>query len=337
MEKSKRVTMIDVARAAQVSHQTVSRVINDNPRVAPETRERVLKVIAELNYHPSRVARSLAAHQTHTLAVITYDLSYYGPTQMVINIEKAARQAGYDLFFANILPDGDNDSAAIVNHIREWAVDGALLIAPVNNIPYAAMLNHLHDIPLILLDHTPNSKLPSVIIDQFSGGYQITRHLLELGHEKICVIQGPMHWNGAIARQQGFEQALREAGLTSVASVEGTWTAASGYLAAKKLLQAGTFTAIVCANDQMAMGAISNLNQKGLRVPQDVSIVGFDDLPEAQYFSPPLTTVRQDFSELGRQGLEYLIELIQDPEAAKGQIVIQTELVIRESTTSPMS
>jgi LacI family transcriptional regulator len=331
MDKSKRVTMIDVAKVAGVSHQTVSRVINQDMRVAPETRERVLTVISQMNYRPSRVARSLAANHSRTLAVITYGLSYYGPTQMVIHIEKAARQAGYDLFFANADPTVAGELLAIAERIAEWSVDGILWIAPVQDSHYTEMLAHFNSIPLIQIDVEVGAPIPSVIIDQQAGSEQVTRYLLELGHRAIAEVRGPTRWHAAVARHHGVEKALQAYGLAAVASVEGQWTAESGYDATRQLLQRCSFSALVVANDQMALGAIACLHAHQLRVPEDVSVVGFDDIPEARYFSPALTTVQQDFSALGRSGLEALLARIEAPNAPSQQLIIPPTLVIRNS------
>jgi LacI family transcriptional regulator len=332
MYKPKHVTMIDVAKAADVSHQTVSRVINDHPRVASETRERVQKVIQELNYRPNRVARSLAAKQTRTLALVAYDMSYYGPTQMVINIEKAARSAGYDMFFANIDPEASADIVSIANLITERSVDGALLIAPVLDIQYSQMIDQLTNIPVLQIDIAQGANAPSVVIDQRLGGYIIVKHLIELGHREICEIMGPMNWHGAIARHLGFQQALDEHGLHVAGSVEGDWTAVSGYEMTRQLLQKTHFTAIASANDQMALGAMSCLREQNLSVPHNVAVTGFDDIPEAQFFDPPLTTIRQDFAALGRKGLEYLIEMIEHPDVYSDQRIIDPVLVVRGSS-----
>jgi LacI family transcriptional regulator len=335
VDKSRRITMIDVAKAAGVSHQTVSRVINHDPRVAPETRQRVTTVIEALHYRPSRLARSLATRQSRTLAVITYDLSYYGPTQMVINIERAARAAGYDIFLANIDPSNEQDIGAVAGRIAEWSVDGALLIAPVADTHYQQMVAQLNHLAVLQIDVAPGAPGASVIIDQHQGSYTITRHLLELGHRRIAEICGPMQWHGALARHRGFEAALAEAGLAAAVSVEGSWTAESGYRAAQQIMEGAGCSAIVAANDQMALGAIGYLTQRGLQVPQDVSVVGFDDIPEAAYFLPQLTTIRQDFSTLGRTGLEYLVRLIEHPETVRKQVVIEAGLIVRASTARP--
>ncbi|MBE0689324.1 MAG: substrate-binding domain-containing protein [Anaerolineae bacterium] len=333
----KRVTMLDVAKQAGVSYQTVSRVINHHPSVAPETRERVLSVIGALNYRPNKAARSLAARQSRTIAVITYTMAYYGPTQMVVNIERNAREAGYDVIFSNIEPMSGDGIDAAVERLTQWAVDGVLLIAPVASNRYAHLVQEVSDIPLIQIDIAPGAPVPSVIVDQRYGSRIITQHLISLGHRRICEISGPLYWFGALARHEGWQETIKNANLEPVASVEGDWTAKSGYAAAQSLLDKHRFTALVVGNDQMALGAISALHARGVRVPEDVSVVGFDDIPESAYFLPPLTTIRQDFSELGRQGLDYLVGLIQGLQDGDGQHVITPELVVRDSTAPPNS
>lgn len=336
MEKpgSKRVTMLDVARLAGVSYQTVSRVINHHPSVAPSTRVRVLEVIKQLNYRPNKAARSLAARQSRTIAVITYNMKFYGPTQMVINIEQSAREAGYDLIFSNFDPTRDDDLTTIADQLLQWSVDGVLIIAQVNSPSYNKLAEQFAGTPLIQIDNRPGAETPSIIVDQRYGTELVTRHLLELGHEQICEISGPLHSFASVARHEGWQDTMARAGLQHGASIQGDWSAESGYQAAQQLLQQHSFTALVVGNDQMALGAMSALTQHGLRVPEDVSVVGFDDVPEAAYFSPPLTTVRQDFSELGRKGLEYLVELIQTPETPHEQRIIKPALVARESTAA---
>lgn len=331
----KRVTMLDVAEQAGVSYQTVSRVINNHPSVAPDTRQRILQVIEALNYRPNKAARSLAARQSRTIAVITYTMVYYGPTQMVVNIERSAREAGYDVIFTNIEPMGDDGIDAAIERLTQWTVDGILLIAPVASNRYAHLVQEVRGIPLIQIDIAPGAPAPSVIVDQYYGSRIITEHLIALGHRRICEISGPCNWFGALARHEGWQAALKAADLEPIASVEGDWTSESGYAAALALLDNQQFTALVVGNDQMALGAISALHNRGVRIPEDVSVVGFDDIAESAYFLPPLTTIRQDFSELGRQGLAYLVDLIQGQPNRTDQLVIKPELIIRKSTASP--
>lgn len=335
MAKPKRITMLDVAREANVSYQTVSRVINEHPSVSATTRARVLQVIQQLNYRPSKVARSLATNRTRTLAVITYGMRHYGPTQMVVNIEQAAKQAGYDLILANVDPNSLEDFQTTIERIERWSVDGLLMIAPVKSNRYEQLVEQFTPLPLVQIDITPGAKVPSVIIAQKQGSSAITRHLLDLGHTRFCEISGPMNWYAAESRHEGFVSALHSAQLTPIAVVEGKWTPQSGYTCAQKLLADYQFSALVVGNDQMALGAMRAIQEHGMRIPEGVSIVGFDDIPEAPYLAPPLTTVHQDFSELGRQGIEQLLQRIQEPTTIAAQWVIPTTLILRDSTQAP--
>lgn len=335
MARPRKATMRDVAREAGVSYQTVSRVINDHPSVAPATRERILQVIAKLNYRPSKVARSLVTRQSRTLSVVTYGLSHYGPTQMMANIEQAAKSSDYDLIFANINPDDDQEELfAIIQDMERHSIDGLILIAPVRWIPFDHLVEQFRHLPIVQLDVARGASVPSVVIDQHEGGYEVTNHLLELGHMKLAEISGPLDWYGAQARHAGFLQALSDANLVPAASIEGDWTPQSGYECAQQLLDNENFTALVVGNDQMALGAIRALHERNLCIPEDISIVGFDDIPEAPYFSPPLTTVRQEFSQLGKLGVEYLVSIIEDS-AITQQKTISPRLIVRKSTAPP--
>ncbi|MBL8131405.1 MAG: LacI family DNA-binding transcriptional regulator [Anaerolineae bacterium] len=333
--RARRVTMLDVAEAAGVSYQTVSRVINHHPSVKPETRARVLDLIKQLNYRPDRAARSLAAHRSWTLAVISCGIEFYGPMQMLINIEHSAREAGYDVLNANLGLHQGNSLHSALDRLFSWRVDGALLIASVAAQSAEHVIAQLSGTPLILIDTAYGSSAPSVIIDQHAGGVAAARHLIDLGHREIALICGPVDWYGALTRREGWVAGLRDAGIAPALIEMGDWTPASGYQAAARIVDAGArCTGLLVGNDAMALGAISALKARGLAVPGDVSVTGFDDMPESAYFDPPLTTVAQDFSALGRQGMAYLIELIGDPEAANGQRLIPPRLVVRASTAA---
>lgn len=329
--RARRATMLDVAEAASVSYQTVSRVINDHPSVKPETRLRVQTAIRDLRYRPDKAARSLAARQSRTLAVITHGIECYGPLQMVVNIEHLAHDAGYDIITANI--DLQNPSA--LDELFSWRIDGALMIASVASRHAEGVVNWLHGTPLIQIDNAQGAREPSVIIDQRAGGLAAAEHLIGLGHREIALISGPVDWFGSGSRRDGWLAGLSAAGLAPAATTAADWTSAGGYAAAAALLDAGhPFTALLVGNDQMALGAVSALKARGLGIPADVSVVGFDSTPESAYFDPPLTTVWQDFAALGQQGLEYLVELIQNPAAANGQRLIAPRLIVRASTAA---
>jgi len=336
MSTFRRNTLRDVAERAGVSYQTVSRVINNHRYVAEETRARVMEAIKTLGYKPNRVAQSLAGGRSHTLAVITFGMDYYGPAQMVINIEHATRAAGYDLIFANVSEPRSENIRAAMERLGRWQVDGMILITPVPGINYDDIAGLHPDTPIVLMDAPLGSATPSVVVDQGYGSRLATQHLIDLGHQSLCEISGPLNWFGAVARHVSWLKTLQETGLKPGKSIEGDWTALGGYHAARRLLEGGArFTGLVVGNDQMALGAIRALWESGLRIPEDVSVVGFDDIPEAACFTPPLTTVRQDFDLLGKHGIDYLVQRIEQPGTPAEQRVIYPELIRRASTAPP--
>ena len=335
-EKAKSVTLRDVAKKSGVSYQTVSRVINDHPRVSPQTRLRVINAIEELGYSPNRAAQSLASHRSRTLAVITFGIDYYGPAQMLIKMEQAARSTGYQLVFSNV----DDLSAAELRHaantISSWKVAGILLITPIESRAIDGLQDlFFDDIPMVQLDIEIGSKSPSVVIEQGYGSRLATRHLIDLGHTRICEISGPLNWFGAVARHQSWRKTMLEADLEPGLSIEGDWTAESGYQAVRELIDSGTdFTGLIAGNDSMALGAMRALHTYGYRIPEEISVVGYDDISEAAFFEPPLTTIRQEFEVLGQHGIEYLVERINNPTAPPEQHIIYPQLVIRSSTAA---
>ena len=332
----KRVTLHDVARRCGVSYQTVSRVINEHPYVAEETRRRVLRAIQELDYRPNKAAKSLAGRRSQTLAIITYGMDYYGPAQMVINIERAAREAGYDLIFSNVPQMTVEQMRAAVNSLSGWQVDGILVITPIISSVCAELESICGEIPVVQIDNEPGSNAASVVVEQSYGSELVTQHLIDLGHRRMVEISGPLTWHGGLARHESWRRTLLRAGLEPGPSLEGDWTAMSGYNAARELLAMGAdFTAVVVGNDQMALGVIRALHERGLHIPGDVSVVGFDDVPEAACYEPPLTTVRQDFGALGKKGVECLMERIISPDAPPTQHVIYPLFVRRMSTAPP--
>jgi len=338
MNRQRRSTLHDVANYAEVSYQTVSRVINNHPNVSPETRERVQNAVLKLGYRPNKVAKSLVAKQSKTLGLLTFGMDHYGPAQMVINTERAAKELGYDLILSNINEPTLEQMRKALYNLSERQVDGILSIAPVAGISYADMVQMCHDIPLVLIDPEMGQEIPSIVVDQRYGSKLISEYLINLGHRRIAEISGPFNWFGAQSRHQQWQETLRSAGLAPGESVEGDWTANSGYHAVHRLLTLNPgFTALVVGNDQMALGAIYALNEYNLRVPDDVSVVGFDDVPEAAFFRPPLTTVRQDFSQLGETGVRYLLDRMQSPDTPPHQHIIYPKLIVRKSTSAPKS
>jgi LacI family transcriptional regulator len=333
---TRRVTLHDVARHAGVSYQTVSRVINENPHVSKSTRQRVLRSVKELGYQPNYAARSLVTRRSHLLEVITFGATHFGPSQMVTHVERAARRLGYNLILSNIAEMSLSEIRRAIDSLSGRLVDGMILIIPVVGVGYEDLTGLCRGIPFVMIDTRLGSNTPGVVINQHYGSQLATQHLIDVGHRRLCEISGPLNWFGAIARHESWRATLRSAGLEPGESFEGDWTALGGYRAARKLLDGGAvFTGLVVGNDQMALGAMRALRENGLRVPEDVSIVGFDDIPEAVCFEPPLTTVRQDFDALGTQSVEYLVDLIDQPDTPLQQRVLYPALIIRQSTLPP--
>lgn len=338
MNKSnhRRITLSDVALLAGVSSQTVSRVVNNHPYVSDDTRRRVLTAIRKLNYSPNRAARSLATRRSCTLGVVSFDIAFYGPAQMVMNIERTAKRRGYTVSLATADRMALEEVRQAVTDVGGDALDGLLLIAPVIGVSYEDLREICGTVPFVQIDIELSAKVPSVVIDQRYGSQLVTQHLIDLGHRCIAEICGPQSWYGAQARHTSWRDTLLAAGLEPGPSVEGDWTSRSGYEAACALLASGAeFTGLVVGNDQMALGAMAALRERGLRVPEDVSVVGFDDIPEAAYFAPPLTTVRQNFAALGEQSVEYLMALIENPGTPVHQRVLYPQFVERQSAQPP--
>ena len=336
MTHSRRLTLRDIAKQAGVSYQTVSRVLNNHPYVADETRQRVRDLITQLDYHPNKAARSLAGHHAKTIALVASDIQDYGPSQVVINIERAAKAAGYDLVLSIAADTSSASMRAAIDSVLHWQIDGLLILKPIRGVSYEEMLQISGGLPLVQINSQHDQIVPSLMIDQEYGTRLLLDHLFNLGHRDFCVIYGPSKYYDAMARQKACEDILREKELQAVASSEGDWSAASGYHAMNTMLGQGAhFTAVFAANDQMALGAMRALREQGLRIPEDVSVVGFDDLPESAYFEPPLTTVQQNFALLGENSITYMVECIENPDTVAEQRLIRPRFVQRLSTAAP--
>lgn len=329
----KKVTLNDVAEHSGVSYQTVSRVINNHPSVAEDTRQRVLESIRELNYHPNRAARSLVTSRSDTIAIISFGTTFYGPGQMVSNITRHAKASGYRVSLSTVEQLGWAEVKAAIDDLHEHLIDGIIMIAPIISDFMHDIRAHIGNIPLIQIDTKPELNVASVAIDQAHGCKLAVEHLITLGHTAIAEISGPLNWYDATMRHHSWIATMQQHNLATHMSAEGNWSAQSGYEALHLLVRQGArFSGLVVANDQMALGAIAALNELGLRVPQDVSVIGFDDIPESAYFLPSLTTVHQDFAALGEQCVEYLVSLITHPETPVHQRILSPELIVRQST-----
>jgi DNA-binding LacI/PurR family transcriptional regulator len=325
--------MTDVARLAGVSHQTVSRVLNRNPNVSPELAERVQKAIQQLGYRRNTAARALSTGRSMNLGVATFDIWQYGPTHVLFGIADAARQVGYATSLVS-LGDIDHKTArAAIDHLIAYSVDGIIVIAPVEGA-VAAVQGVAADVPLVTFEPGMCEGTTRVAIDEVLGARLATRHMLELGHKSVWHVSGPEGWLGTEARIRGWRTELTAARRVAHEVIVGDWSSESGYRAGREIARNREVTAVFVANDQMALGVILALQQNGRTVPGDVSVVGFDDVPEAAFFQPPLTTVRLDFTEVGRRCVERLLEMIRGVEPSPAPPV-PPQLVVRSSTAVP--
>ncbi len=323
--------MADVAKLAGVSHQTVSRVLHDSPYVRRETRERVLVAIRQLDYRPNPVARALVTGRSRTLGVVSFDSTLYGPASTLLGIEEAAHEAGYAVSIASLKSLNRASVLGAVERLRGQGVDGVAVIAPKKSAMDA--LRHLPpDVPVVAAEAGPDDSVPVVAVDQVAGAATATRHLLDLGHRTVWHIAGPQDWLEAEQRVEGWRSTLKAAGAQAPALLRGDWSARSGYELGQRLVNMPGVTAVFAGNDQMALGLLRLLHEAGRETPRQISIVGFDDIPEAAYFTPPLTTVRQDFAEVGRRCLHLLLEQIETGARSWSRVVVGAELVVRKST-----
>lgn len=344
MITQKRITIKRVALEAGVSTQTVSRVLNERPDVAPETRQRVKQVIESLGYQPSALARSLIHQRSYTLGVVTAGLKYIGPSRTLNGITFQAEEMGYTLLLKELPSFDTNDAQPILDSLISRQVDGIIWAVPEvqdNHEWVMEKIPSLH-IPILFLTMKPRASISIVSVDNYQGGRMAAEHLLEQGFRKIAHIAGPPGWWESHQRQMGWEDALRDAGLAISQDniVEGTWSSASGYRAIQQLWeQTPDMEAVFVANDQMALGVLQFACQNKIRVPEALAVVGFDGIAETAYFWPPLTTVNQDQHALGCIAVSQLVKTIESRRQEKPDIEpkaewLQPELIIRQSSTN---
>lgn len=330
-------TLEDVARLAGVSYQTVSRVINNMPNVAPYTLEKVRKAIEELNYRPNRAARSLVTGRSHAIHVLVCD-KYNVRT--IPSMEEAAYTEGYQLRLTTLhetysVPELRQKLSEIIAS----QVDGLLLVMPWRGTSYAELLKIAAGTPVVIVGCSMGYETNSVLIDQEYGMKQVVQHLLELGHRQFAEISGTVDkYEDARIRHEVLRELLGANGLKPVWSAGGNFTMDVGYEITRRMLadrEKSPFTALVCANDETALGAIHAIHEVGLRVPQDISVTGFDDMDFSRHCTPPLTTVQQDYRSLGINAVQHLLSLIENPRSAPHQRIIFSKLIVRESTAPP--
>lgn len=346
MNVNRRPTIKQVAKATGVSTQTVSRVINDRPDVAPETRERVLSAINELGYQPSALARSLIQQRSYTLGVVTAGLNHIGPSRTLNGITSAAEETGYALLLKE-LPRFDTENVVpIFQALLSRHVDGIIwAVAEVGENRAWVDKQSIHlKIPVVHLATEPKKTISTVSIDNYLGGRMAVSHLLEQGYRHIGHITGPMDWWEARQRAQAWKDSLGAFGLEAREEfcVEGNWSSISGAQALERLFeQYPEMDAIFVGNDQMALGVIQVARQKELKIPEDLGLVGFDNIPESAFFCPPLTTIDQDQYAFGKVAVEETIKMIKsgwhgaEPVEPKS-IMLTPTLVVRQSSLRPV-
>ncbi|MEU8607457.1 LacI family DNA-binding transcriptional regulator [Actinoplanes sp. NPDC048791] len=332
--KKPAAVMRDVAKLAGVSHQTVSRVLNEHPNVRQETRARVLEAMESLDYRRNLAARTLVTRQSHTLGIIGFETTLFGPASMLYGIEDAARTAGYLVSIATFRNLERRPVLEAVDRLRQHAVDGIIAIAPKHAVT-DALTQAPAGLSCVAVGGAGGADgVPTVRVDNAGGAQLATRHLLYLGHRTVHHVAGPGDWPEAQERIAGWRDTLTAAGAEVPPILPQSWNAETGYVQGQALARDPAVTAIFCANDRIALGVLRALHEAGRKVPEEVSVVGFDDMPDSGYFLPPLTTVRQDFAELGRLSLALLLEHMAGPESP-AHVVVTPELVVRASTAAP--
>lgn len=334
--RARPVGVREVAVRAGVSRQTVSRVLNEHPDVAPETKERVLDAMRELGYRMNNAARALGTNRSRTIGVLASDALQYGPSRSIAAVERAARAAGYWVSAAFAESGDPEQVAAAVAHLQAQSVEGLVVIAPTQGA--LETIEALEGgIPIVTL-HSAGHEPHGFSVDQVAGARLAVGCLVDAGHRRIAHLAGPANWLEAESRASGFAAELAARGLEAGPQFSGDWSARSGAEAARAVLASGV-TAVFAANDQMALGLLSGLRDAGVDVPTAMSVVGFDDVPDAAYYSPPLTTVRQDFEELARRAVRALVGGVEAGSASgagAGEPIVP-ELVRRSSVAAPPS
>ncbi|RSM47524.1 transcriptional regulator [Actinoplanes sp. ATCC 53533] len=325
----------DVARLAGVSQKTVSRVLNNEPYVSAEVRERVLAAADQLGYRLNQAARALASGRSRSIGVVSLGTAWYGPASLLVGVERAVRDAGYALRVVNTVEGDPAGVSGAIQLLIEQGVDGIVISEPIDEGAGTVRVG----VPVLVLG-APSAFVAPQVVSVGVAAEQLARaateHLLDLGHSTVHHLAGVQRWYAARDRLNGWRTALRARGRAEPPIIAGDWTAASGYAAGRALASGSDVTAVFAANDDMAIGLIRALLEAGRRVPDDVSVVGFDDIPLAAFVTPPLTTVRQPFDVAAREGVKLLVQAIEKPDADPSTAVDPpVELIIRASTAPP--
>ena len=340
-QRKKRVTIKDVAQAAGVSTQTVSRVINKFAYVSEETRQRVETVVQQLGYYPSTLARSLIQQRSYTLGVVTFGLKHIGPSRTLYGIADKADELGFMLLMKELNNFDSSRIDDVIASLLARQVDGILWLAPEIGENHAWIDEHMEKIPVpvLFIAMKPREGISSVATDNFQGAVMAIQHLLDCGRKKIGHISGPLSWWEADERKRGWRETLKASGcdVSEGHCAEGDWSSASGEQAFVQLLESyPDMDSVFVANDQMALSVLRESCRRGVRIPEQLAVIGFDNIPESAHFYPSLTTISQDNQLLGELAVQNIVEMIQARQGNKSVItqsrLIQPTLVVRESS-----
>ncbi len=326
--------MRDVALAAGVSAQTVSRVLSDHPNVQERTRTKVLAAVEQLGYRLNHMPRALATGRSMTVGFVTLASGFYSRAALALGVEQAARESGYTV---NTATTASLDASAVsvaINRLIEQGVDGLIVAVPLIDLD-EALEKLIRVLPTVTLDGSHTSSADVVAIDQSVAVRLATEHLLGLGHRTVWHVAGPPQWSDAISRVAGWRAALNEAGREIPPELYGDWTPESGYRNGLLLARMPDVTAVLVASDEMAFGLMRAMSELGRRIPEDVSVVGIDNIALAAYANPPLTTVSQSFEQTGRRAVVHLLRQLQEPGTTFEAEVVAPELIIRATTCPP--
>lgn len=312
---------------------TVSRVANGSPNVEAATRQRVLEAMQQLGYRPNRMARALRSGQFRNVGVIVFDLNTFGNVHTLSAIAAASAAANYSLTLVSVQTPSQKHVTDAFARMEAEVVDGVIIVIDQSIVDRSAV-QLPPGRPVVVIDSDPRSDYPGVDTDQRQGARLATKHLLDLGHSTVWHIGGPVVSYAAVRREEAWRATLTEAKREVPAVLRGDWTPESGYRAAQELMDRGDATAVFAANDQMALGALQAFHERGLRVPQDLSIVGFDNTPDSAAYWPALTTVQQHFDQVGKVAFDTLVSVIEGGGTPQA-VSVPTTLIIRASTAAP--
>ncbi|WNI33490.1 LacI family DNA-binding transcriptional regulator [Streptomyces sp. ITFR-6] len=325
--------MAEVAAKAGVSSQTVSRVANNHDNVDATTRAKVLDAMQALGYRPNAAARALVTGKFGALGVVSFDVGAHGNARTLAAIADAAREAGFSVNFMGIRAQTEAAVQQAFRHLMLQSVDGIVLIeSQMLDTPWLRLPPTM---PIVVADGDTGHRYPHVDFDQARGTRSVVAHLLELGHRTVHHVSGPRDSFAARRRAETWEHTVLAAGAPLHPALYGDWSAESGYLAGRTLAKIPDATAVFAANDQMALGVLRAMHEAGRGVPEKVSVAGFDDVPEARFFQPPLTTVHQDFDVVGRHCVTLLLEQIERRSGGPHRLAVEPTLVVRASTAPP--